>query len=219
MIRILLADDHRMVLEGLSAILDLEDDMQVVATCTDGAQISTTLQDVEVDVVVFDQRMPKLTGLEFLADLERSGFDVRTILLTATLNDDEILQALQLGVQGIVLKENAAEAIRDCLRRVHAGERWWPAELMQRALDAALRSEADRQTLAQDLTPREMEIVRHVAAGASNKRIASQLSISEGTVKTHLYSIFKKVDVANRVQLTVFAHEQGLIDNSDPEGT
>lgn len=213
MIRILLADDHRMVLEGLRALFDLEDDLEVVATCTDGAQILRTLEDVEVDVVVFDQRMPQLTGLEFLADLERSGSDVRTILLAASLSDDEVLRALQLGVQGIVLKENAAEAIRDCLRRVHAGERWWPPELMQRALDTALRHEADRQTLAEGLTAREMEIVRHVAGGASNKRIAHQLSISEGTVKTHLYSIFKKVGVANRVQLTVFAQQQGLIDN------
>lgn len=213
MIRILLADDHRMVLEGLRALFDLEDDLEVVATCTDGAQILRTLEDVEVDVVVFDQRMPQLTGLEFLADLERSGSDVRTILLAASLSDDEVLRALQLGVQGIVLKENAAEAIRDCLRRVHAGERWWPPELMQRALDTALRHEADRQTLSEGLTAREMEIVRHVAGGASNKRIAHQLSISEGTVKTHLYSIFKKVGVANRVQLTVFAQQQGLIDN------
>jgi len=213
MIRILLADDHRMVLEGLRALLDLEKDMEVVATCTDGAQILGTLEEVEVDVVVFDQRMPKLTGLEFLAELERSGSDMCTILLAASLSDDEVLQALQLGVKGIVLKENAAEAIRDCLRRVHAGERWWPAELMQRALDTALRFEADRQTLAEGLTAREMEIVRHVAGGASNKRIAHQLSISEGTVKTHLYSIFKKVGVTNRVQLTVFAQQQGLIDN------
>jgi two-component system nitrate/nitrite response regulator NarL len=214
MIRIVLADDHRVVLEGLRALFELEDDMEVVAICTDGAELLNALPETEADVVVFDHRMPNMTGLELLAELNRCGADVRTTLLAGTLSDEEVLQALQLGVQGIVLKEDAAEAIRDCVRRVHAGERWWPAELMQRALDTALRSESDRRAVAEDLTPRELEIVRHVAAGASNKRIAHALTISEGTVKTHLHSIFKKVDVSNRVQLTLFAQEQGLVEQA-----
>jgi DNA-binding NarL/FixJ family response regulator len=211
-IRIVLADDHRVVLEGLRALLDLEDDMEVVAICADGAALLAMLPEIEADVLVFDHRMPKMTGLEVLAELNRSGNGLPATLLTGTLSDDEVLKALQLGVQGIVLKEDAAEAIRDCVRRVYAGERWWPAELMQRALDTALRSESDRRALTEDLTPREVEIVRHVAAGASNKRIAHTLAISEGTVKTHLHSIFKKIGVSNRVQLTLFAQERGLVD-------
>jgi len=211
-IRVLLADDHQVVVEGLRALFELEDDMEVVGICADGEELLSMLSDVEADVVVVDHRMPNLSGLEVLAELKRSGSDVHTALLAGALSSEEVLQALQLGVEGIVLKEDAAEAIRDCVRRVYSGERWWPPSLMQRALDTALRSEADRRSLEGTLTPRELELVRHVAAGASNKRIAHSLLISEGTVKTHLHSIFKKVGVSNRVQLTLFAQERGLVD-------
>lgn len=215
MIRVIIADDHRVVVEGLAALLSLEEDIEVVATCNDGAELLARLPEVEADVVLFDQRMPNRTGLEVLGELKRTGAEVGTALLAGTLSDEEVLLALQLGVEGIVLKEDASETILECVRSVYGGERWWPVELMQRALETALRAESERRSLAEDLTPRELEIVRHVAVGASNKRIARLLSISEGTVKTHLHSIFKKVGVTNRVQLTLFAREEGLFEGAD----
>jgi len=170
------------------------------------------LSGVDIDVVVVDQRMPNKTGLEVLSELRAEGSGLVAVLLAGTLSDEEVLKAFQLGVQGVILKEDASATVVDCIRRVHEGERWWPQELMERALDTALREQVNRRTLSEDLTPREVEIVRRVAEGCSNKRIARLLSVSEGTVKTHLHSIFKKVGVGNRVQLTLFAQEEGLVE-------
>ena len=214
-IRVLLADDHPIVLDGLKTLLDMETDMEVVGACVSGDELLSVHKDVSPDVFVFDQRMPGKTGLEVLHELVKAGTGGATVLLAANLSDDEVLEALRLGVKGIVLKEQAFEAIRDCIRKVHGGDRWWPPDLMQRALDATLRREADRQGLTQDLTPRELEIVQHVSAGHSNKRIARLLTISEGTVKTHLHTCFKKLGVMNRVQLTLYAQEEGLVTRSE----
>jgi len=216
-IRVLLADDHPIVLDGLKLLLDMDEGIEVVGTCMSGDELLERFEAAAPDVVIFDQRMPRMTGLEVLQALVDRGSTTAAVLLAANLSDKEVLEALRLGIQGIVLKEHASDTIRSCVRQVHQGGRWWPPELMQRALDTTLRGEVERRRLTEDLTPRELEIVQHVAAGHSNKRIARLLSISEGTVKTHLHSCFKKLGAANRVQLTLYAQEEGLVIRDDVE--
>jgi len=204
-IRIILADDHVMVLEGLKALLGTQADMEVVDVCTDGARLVETVAEAAPDVVVLDQFMPGLTGTEVLSELRDRGLACRTLLLTATLKDEVLRDALRLGVSGVLLKEAAWAELVQGIRTVHDGRQFFPPDVMAhvlRLLGEPAREEADPLAA---LTPREHEVTTGVASGWSNKRIAKELDISEGTVKLHIHSIFRKLGVSNRVQLGLLA--------------
>ncbi|MFQ5537947.1 MAG: response regulator [Gemmatimonadota bacterium] len=205
-LRIVVADDHSVVLHGLQAILALEPDMEVVAVCTDGIEAMEAVELHRPDVVIMDARMPKCDGLEAYDRLGDRGLKTPTVILTATLNDATLLRCVESGVEAIVLKEAVAGGIVDAVRAVARGERWIPPELSARAVEFMGRRKSEDV-----LTPREREIARLAAAGKSNKRIATELSISQSTVKLHLHSAFTKLGVSNRVQLSLLAREQGWI--------
>jgi DNA-binding NarL/FixJ family response regulator len=132
-------------------------------------------------------------------------------LLTATLSEHEALEAKRLGVRGMILKEMSSHLLIQCVRKVHAGEQWIEPHAMGKALDKLLRREVGTQELARILTPREIEIMHQVASGLRNKEIAEQMFISEGTVKTHLHSIFKKLHINSRLALLSYAHKKELV--------
>jgi DNA-binding NarL/FixJ family response regulator len=198
-IRIVLADDHCLLLQGLELLLRQESDFQVLACCRDGEETLCAVRQYRPDVVILDILMPGKDGLAVLRELQREELPTRAILLTAALNEENMLEAMRLGVAGVMLKEMTVPLLIQCIRKVYAGDQWLEKRSISRALDKMLRREADARDIAKVLTPREIEVVRLVATGLRNKEIAERLTISEGTVKIHLHNSYEKLDVDSRV--------------------
>jgi len=209
-IRIVLADDHRIILEGLEQLFSREKDFDVIATATNGEEALEIVRNKKPDILVLDINMPKGNGLWVLKNVHAEKLKTRVVLLTATLDDDEVLEAMQSGVSGLVLKEAAAVNLVDTVKRVQRGERALEPVLVSRALERLSQRE-EAKKIVEVLSRRETEIVKMVAAGLRNKEIAHKLSIGEGTVKTHLHTIYEKLGVHGRVELTMYALERGII--------
>jgi two-component system, NarL family, nitrate/nitrite response regulator NarL len=209
-IRIAIADDHPIVLRGLEGLLQAEPDFKIVAQCNDGEEVLTAVRTHHPDVLLLDVRMPVKDGLQVLRELKDEKSATQVILLVATLNDEELLEASRLGVRGVLLKEMAPRLLVQCIRKVHAGEQWIERRSAARAFDMLLRREAGMREISDLLTSREIQIVRCVTRGLRNKAVADALHISEGTVKTHLHTIYEKLKVESRAQLIVYCREKGL---------
>src|SRR3954468_17630391 len=189
--RVLLADDHPIVLGGLQALLRSEPGVEVVAAAPDGAIALELIRAHEPPMAVLDINMPRLSGLDVLEALEQDGLATRVVFLTGTASDEQIATAVERGAWGLLLKEHAPDTLTECLRTVAAGQRWLPGELVASAVRrAAERREKDVQ-LERVLTAREYEIAGLVAQGLSNKHIARRLTISEGTAKIHLNNVYQ----------------------------
>jgi len=210
-IRLVLADDHPLILNGLNTLFMLEQDMEVIASCSSGSEALKEVRHSRPDVVLLDIRMPDMSGLEAARAIRQEGLPTRVVLLTATLDDGEMIEALQLGVNGIVLKEMAPQLLLQCIRKVHAGEQWIERNASRQALEKMLKREAGAREVAETLTPREIELVRMVANGLRNRDIGAKLFISEGTVKVHLHNIYEKLKVDGRMALSSYAREKGLV--------
>jgi DNA-binding NarL/FixJ family response regulator len=208
---LVLADDHPIILEGLSQLFQRDKDFQVLATCTTGEDAIAAVRRHKPDVLVLDVRMPHGDGLSVLKSIHEEHMLTRVVLLTASMQDDEVLQAMESGVWGLVLKEAAAVSLVDTVRRVTKGERTLDQSMIVRALDRMLERQSGLRHAAEVLSRREAEIVKMVAAGLRNKEIANKLFIGEGTVKTHLHAIYKKLGVHGRVELTLYAQERGMV--------
>ena len=210
-VSLVLADDHPIVLDGLEQLFRAQKDFTVVARCRDGAETLRAVRQHRPDVLLLDIRMPAPDGLQVVRDLQQDGLPTRIVLLTAELDEDDVLEAVRLGVQGVVLKEMAPQMLMECVRKVAAGEQWIERRSLTRALDKMLRREAGFREVASVLTSREIEIVRLAAQGLRNQAIADRLHISEGTVKVHLHNIYEKLGIDGRVGLTLYAREKGLL--------
>lgn len=208
MLRLVLADDHGMVLEGLRALLDTEPGMEVVALCRDGHEAVDAVAQHEPDVLIMDAAMPDCDGVDAAARLKEMERPVPIIILSATLDDGTLLRCLELGLEGLMLKESAAKTLTEAIRAVAGGERWIPSKLSERGLDLLTR---EKEGSDADLTPREREVVAKVVAGRSNRRAAKELGITEGTVKLHLHHVFRKLEVSSRLELAVVARDRGLV--------
>ena len=206
-LRLVLADDHTVVLQGMKAYLSLESGMEICALCTDGVEAVEAVTQHRPDVVVMDISMPRKSGLDAHEELRGRGLHVPTVLLTATLDDATLLRCLKAGVEGVVLKESAAEVLVDAIRSAAEGRRWIPPMILSRAMELMARPDPD----GEELTSREMEVVVLVAGGAPNKKVATELSIAESTVKLHLHSAFSKLGVRNRTQLSLLARDRGWV--------
>ena len=210
-IRIAVADDHPIVLQGLQQLLERQPDFEVVAVCADGVATISAVRARRPDVLLLDLRMPGQSGLDVLRALDQDGLRCRTVLLTAAVTDEDVLEAVRLGATGLVLKESTPDTLLACIRRVHEGGEWIDRDTASRAVRVALGREEAVRTITETLTPRELEIVRMVAQGLRNKMIAERLSISEGTVKVHLHNIYEKLDVGGRLELVLCAQQKGLV--------
>lgn len=210
-ITLILADDHPLILDGIENLFQLEKDLKIVARCLDGEKTLEAVRTYKPDILVLDIRMPLRDGLSVLREMKKEKLRTRVVLLTAVLYEDELAEAVRLGLRGLVLKELAPKLLVQCIRKVHAGELWLEKRSVASALEKLLHREAGKQEVAQVLTPREVEVVQQVVAGLRNKEIAKRLFISEGTVKMHLHSIYQKLGVDSRLRLTRYAHEKGLI--------
>jgi DNA-binding NarL/FixJ family response regulator len=210
-IRLVVADDHPIVLDGLEQLFRLERDFEVVARCRDGEETLRAVRRHRPDVLILDVRMPAGDGLAVLRAIDAEGLLTRVVLLTAGLEDTQLLDAIRLGARGVVLKDMAPQLLVEAVAAVHGGGHWLEQGLGGRALRRLLERDAGQREAARVLTPRELEIVRMVAGGLRNRAIADRLCISEGTVKIHLHNIYEKLEVDGRVELTVYAHGRGLV--------
>jgi DNA-binding NarL/FixJ family response regulator len=210
-ITLVLADDHPLILNGLLNLFVLEQEFQVLASCPDGGQALEAVRTHQPDVVILDIRMPVMNGLEVAKKIRQEALPTRLVLLTGALEDGELLEAIQIGVQGIVLKEMAPQYLIQCVKKVHAGEQWVERRTAHQALEKMLRREAGTRELAAAITPREIDLVRMVGQGLRNREIADKLCISEGTVKVHLHNIYQKLKVDGRMALLRHAQEKGLL--------
>lgn len=202
MVAVLLADDHPFMRAGVEAVLR-GTRFDIVCTANDGDEAMKQVALCDPAICVFDIRMPKRSGVEALQALRASGDMRPVVLLTAALEDRSLLAAVRAGVNAIVLKDGAEDALLDALEKVAAGEKAIPQPLLQRALDLSLTGETD--PLA-PLAPRERQIASHVGRGLRNREIADALAMSEGTVKVYLHTIYQKLGIKNRTELALIAH-------------
>jgi DNA-binding NarL/FixJ family response regulator len=209
-IRIVLADDHPVVRRGLTQFFADEEEMEIIAECSDGESALAAVARHAPDILLVDLRMPGLGGMEVLRRLKDLARPVPTVLLAGNISDDEVMEAMRLGAKGVVLKEMAPSLLVQCIRKVAAGGVWLEKEAVGRALEKMLQNEEALGKVREILTPREIEIVRMVASGLSNREAGEKLFISEGTVKTHLHTIYEKLGIKSRVHLANYAQEKGL---------
>ncbi|MEO8125801.1 MAG: response regulator transcription factor [Bryobacteraceae bacterium] len=216
-IRVVLADDHPIVRDGLRKLLTLEDDIVVVGEASDGREVLQVVQDTEPDVVILDLRMPNLDGLSALQALQQFNKKAKIIILTASEDKNEFVQAMKLGCSGIVLKQTAPELIIKSIRKVHAGEIWLDSHTTAAVMrqfaapgDVIGGGGSGKTRERSPLSTREREIVGLVAQGYKNKEMAEKMFISEQTVKNHLHNIFDKLGVSDRLELALYAIHKGL---------
>jgi DNA-binding NarL/FixJ family response regulator len=213
-IRILMADDHPVVRIGVRNMLQADENLEVVGEAGDGDEAITQTLELLPDVLLLDLHMPRLPGLEATRSIMSGSPSVKIILLTSTISTQQIIEALQIGARGIVLKDALADHLTTAIRAVASGDYWIGGrrvvnlvgalhELMQQA------AVPERKTFG--LTPREMEVVGCIVEGCSNRDIARQFSLSEETVKRHLSNIFDKTGVSTRLELAMFAIAHQLV--------
>lgn len=215
-IRILIADDHPIFRDGLRRLLEAESGLKVIGEACDGAEAVQLARQLKPDILLLDLAMPRHPGLEALREMSSGAGQnaVRVILLTAAAEKNQIVEALQLGARGVVMKDSATQLLLKSIHTVMSGEYWVGREsvsnLVQylRTLVQSSGEEARQKKFG--LTPRELEIVSAVVAGYSNKEIAEYFKISEDTVKHHLSNIFDKLGVSTRLELALFAVNQSL---------
>jgi DNA-binding NarL/FixJ family response regulator len=203
MIRLIVADDHPLVLRGIEGLFDTAE-FEIVALCGDGVKAMEHIQRAACDVAVLDVNMPGLSGIEILKRVRAEGLPVKIVLLTSNIDDDSLMDVVRDGVDGLVLKEAASDALVTCVRAVCRGETWMDRETMNRALRKLSAPRPGK------LTEREVEVARFVAQGFRNKEIAYRASISEGTVKMHLHNIYEKLGVGSRTELVLHMRDKGL---------
>ncbi len=210
-VTLILADDHPLILKGLQHVFSDEPEFEVMDCCANGEEALRKVRQHRPDVLILDLRMPIMDGMTVLRELHKEKLPTRVIFLTEEIDEDQMLEALRLDVRGVVLKEMAPQLLVTCVRKVHAGGQWLEKNSIRRAMEKMLRREAAAQDISNILTAREIQIVSRVAQGLSNKAIADHLSVSEGTIKTHLHNIYKKLDVGGRLKLILYAHGKGLV--------
>jgi len=208
-ISLVVADHNHLVLRGLTGLFTSEG-FEVLAACTDGADALEAVRSHRPDVAVLEIHTPGLSGLEVARRMLEEQVSSRIVLLAATLEEEETLEALRLGVHGLVLKGNEVGLIVQCIRDVHAGAQWVDHRSALRALEFLLRVDERARKLALILTRREMEIMLLAARGLGNRQIAANLCVSEGTIKTHLHNIYEKLNVTGRLGLMHYAQGIGL---------
>jgi two-component system nitrate/nitrite response regulator NarP len=184
-------------------------DYQVVAKVSDGAAVLDALPNARPELLVLDVQMPVRTGMDVLRTLRSRGDARPVVLLTAHLEDASLVEAIQLGVGGILLKDGAQGQLLTCLDSVRAGQRWIEKSLLERALDLTMPGAAERNDPLANLTPKERAVVGLVSQGLRNRNIASELGITEGTVKVYLHRIYEKVGVGSRTELALFVRDRG----------
>lgn len=201
-IRILVADDHPVVREGIAALLNRRPDMEVVAEAANGQEAVALYREMQPDVTLMDLRMPQMGGVAAIEAIRAQWPEVRVIVLTTYDGDEDIYRALEAGAQGYLLKETPREELVAAIRAVHAGQKHIPLQVATKLTE---------RLFSPHLTARELEVLQQMAAGKSNREIGLALHIAEGTVKAHVNSLLDKLDAADRTQAVTAALRRGLV--------
>ncbi|MBQ2980589.1 MAG: response regulator transcription factor [Lachnospiraceae bacterium] len=209
-IKLMIADDHSMIREGLKQLLELDYNLKVVAEAADGNETLKKLDEYNVDVLLLDINMPNMNGLEALKHIRVNNFNTKVLILTIHNEIDYLLKAVDIGCDGYVLKDSDSNLLRKAIYTVYEGEKFIQPSLTP-MLNAGLISRVEIDPKLNELTRREMEILKLIAEGLFNKEIGLKLDISERTVKNHVSSIFKKIEVSDRTQAAVYAIKNNLI--------
>ncbi len=202
-IRILTVDDHQLLREGIAAVLESQEDMTLVAQASNGREAVESFRRLRPDVTLMDLRMPDMSGIEAMTTIRAEFPDARIIMLTTYAGDVQAAAAMKAGAAGYLLKNLVRKELLETIRAVHSGKRRVPPEIA---------TEIAEHVADDELTGRELEVLRRVAAGKSNKLIAAELDIAEGTVKTHMKSILPKLDAADRTHAVMIALKRGILD-------
>lgn len=214
-IRILIADDHPIFRDGLRRLLESEANLQVVGEAADGRQAIELVNQTKPEILLLDVAMPNLPGLEALRELSESQSPVKVVILTASIEQRQMLLALQLGAKGVVLKESATQVLMKALETVHAGGFWVGKasvpDLKELVLQDLPTAQPESSGEKWGLTRREMQMVAAIVEGCSNRDIAQKFGVREDTVKHHLTSIFSKLGVNTRLELALFALEHKMV--------
>jgi DNA-binding NarL/FixJ family response regulator len=213
-IRVLVADDQRVVRDGLALLVGLIDGVEVVGTAGDGIEAVERARSERPDVVLMDLRMPRMDGSEATRQIRTALPDTQVLVLTTYADDESLFPALQAGARGYLTKEASAEEIEQAIKAVVAGQTHLDPAVQQRlvaaVVDAPPGPRAEAQALPDDLTPREAEVLKLIATGLSNAEIAEALVVSQATVKTHINRIFYKTGSRDRAQAVRYAYRHGI---------
>ncbi|OAN49012.1 DNA-binding response regulator [Chloroflexus islandicus] len=216
MIRILLVDDQTLVRQGIQTLLDLEEDLTVVGAAANGQQALAMVEQLQPDVVLMDVRMPVMDGVAATREITKRWPQIGVIILTTFDDDEYVIEGLKAGARGYMLKDADSSEIVEAVRIVARGEALIQPSITRKVLAEFTRLAGGKAPvtppLAEPLTEREMDVLRGIAAGQSNREIADQLYISEGTVKNHVSNLLAKLAVRDRTQAIIRARELGLIE-------
>jgi DNA-binding NarL/FixJ family response regulator len=203
LVRILIADDHPVVVAGLTSMLATQRGMEVVASASSGEEALEILRAQSVDLLLLDLRMPGMNGIDTLHAISRARIGVRTIILTSYDTDEDIYRAVQAGAQGYLLKDAPQASMVEAIWSVYNGKRYFPRHIAERLAERMMRT---------NLTARELEVLQMLARGLTNKEIGTALAISGNTVRNHVNSIIEKLEVSDRTEAATSAIHRGLID-------
>ena len=208
-IRVLVVDDHAIVRQGICALLEESDDIEVVGEAGNGLEAIRQAEGLRPDVVLMDLLMPEMGGIEAIRQISAQQPDVRFLVLTTYSGDDLVFPAIQAGAQGYLLKDSGAGELVQAIRQVHRGEPSLHPDIARRLMQEIQQPASGKRT-PDPLTAREVEVLRLVAKGLGNVEIAEQLTVTEATVRSHISRILDKLHLANRVQATLYALREGL---------
>ena len=210
MIKLMIVDDHSMVREGLKQLLEIDDDMIVISQASDGEEGLKKLIEDKPEVLLLDINLPKMNGLEMLKEIKEKNIDVKVLILTIHNEIDYLMKAVEIGCDGYVIKDSDSNLLKKAIYSVYQGENFIQPSLTP-ALNAGMANKNNMDDKVNELTRREIEVLKLIAEGLFNKEIAATLDISERTVKNHVSNIFKKIDVSDRTQAAVFAIRNNLV--------
>ena len=209
-VKIMIADDHSMIREGLKSLLELDGDIEVISEAENGEECLQKLLTVKPDVLLLDINMPKMNGLEVLKSLKDAKSKVKVLVLTVHNETEYLMKAVEIGINGYVLKDSESAELKKAIFTIYDGENYIQPSLIP-ALNSKMIEKNEDEIKLESLTKRELQVLKELAVGKFNRDIAKEMEISERTVKNHISSIFKKLDVTDRTQAAVFAIRNNLI--------
>jgi two-component system nitrate/nitrite response regulator NarL len=209
-ITLALADRHPIVLDGLDTLFSAEPDLRVCARCSDGPETVAAVERQQPDVLVLDSTI-RPSWTEVVQAVRDRARTTKVVLLAGEFQEEEVLEGLRWDIRGMFLKDLASKLLLRCVRKVHAGAQWLETRISAHALGSLLRRESSGRRGKDELTPRELDVVRMAASGLPSREVARRLSISPGTVKLHLHNVYRKVKVPNRVGLVLYAQSKQLV--------
>lgn len=209
-IKIMIADDHNLLREGLKQLLEFDGSMEIIAEASDGIECLEILNNVNPDILLLDINMPLKNGIEVLEELKVSKPDLKILILTVHGEVEYLIKAIDIGADGYIMKDSESSELKKAINEILSGEKYIQPSLIPMLNNKLANRDIDKDKL-NSLTSRELEVLVQVANGMFNKEIAINLNISERTVKNHISNIFKKIDVSDRTQAAVFAIKNNLV--------